>query len=202
MTDWLHYKAKNSFQWIGLDFVFRIRLYGIVIVVGVYFLPNILPSLYLVNMNQYAWALTFVLSCGILLWATLSYRKRRSNFKDKLSHHHYKHQNHRSKKSRWIVVYKVFISAPVTSFFCLVFIPALLQHFAPIHNIFVLIISAFIYPFEFMFIEGHSSRYFFWQTICCLWILLIIYVIRSFVFPVFICTVLAASQMYAKKQIL
>ncbi|MDD4615071.1 MAG: hypothetical protein PHI40_06690 [Caldisericia bacterium] len=201
MTDWLHHKAKTAFQWIGFDFVFRILVYGIFITLGILFLPRILPSLYLVNMNQYAWALTIVLSIGIVLWAVLSYRRRRSNYQDKLSHHHYKHKNHQAKKSRWITFYKVLISAPITAFFCLVFLPALLQHFAPIHNIFVLIVSAFIYPFEFVLIEGHSFRNFFWQSICCLWILMITYTIRSFVFPLFISTVLAASQLYSSKQI-
>jgi hypothetical protein len=64
-----------------------------------------------------------------------------------------------------------------------------------------LVVASFLYPLEFIFIEGHSSRHFFWQTIACLWILMITYVIRSFVFPVFMCMVLATSQLYAAKQI-
>jgi hypothetical protein len=201
MIDWLHKKAKTRLQWVLLDFFIRVISLVVLIALGIYFLPDIIPSLYIINMNSYAWILTIVLSLLIVAWGLYSYRFRKNNFQDKLSHHHYKTWNHKARKPIWISLYKIFISVPVTSFFCLVFLPALMLHFSPFHDILTLVIGSILYPLEFIFIEGHSARHFFWQTIACLWILMITYVIRSFVFPVFMCMIMSVSQLYASKRI-
>lgn len=201
MKTWYHRKVKNSWQWIGFDFLFRLLPFSLLIVLSYLFIPDIRGEFFLVNMNFYSWILTIVLCLIILVWSFLSQKRTENGYIHKLHHHHYKHLMKKNRKQTSVILYKILLSAPITSFFCFVLFPALLRHYLPFHDVFLIFPAALLFPLQNIFLEGHSGRNFFWQTFVSIWLIMFTYVIQSALFPLLISICLAFGQLYISKPI-
>ena len=199
MIDFIHNNAKNSWQWIGLDFSLRLIPFTLIIFLVIQFKPSILDNMYLSKMDLSGWTLLSVLTIFTLLWSFFSHYKKQENFKLKLKHHHYKYLASKKHNNSYVTIYKIFVSFPITFFFCFIFLPAIFQHFLPFPNIFILIASSIIYPIEYMFIEGHSARSFFFLLFVSIWLLFATYWLKSFLFIMLFGPVLSFSQTYTNK---
>jgi hypothetical protein len=201
MIDFIHKNAKNSWQWIGLDFSFRLIPFVLIMLLGIYAVPSILDHMYLSQMSLSGWFLLSISIIFILFLSFYSQYKKEQNLKMKLKHHHYKHLASRKHNNTRIAIYKIFISCPITVFLCFVFLPSIFQHFLPLPNIFALLVSSLAFPIEYIFFEGHSSKKFFFLVIASVWILFATYWLKSFLFIMLLSPVLSFSQIYLHKQL-
>ena len=199
MIDFIHKNAKNSWQWMGLDFSFRLIPMVLIIIFGSYSIPSILDNMYLTSLSFTGWTLLLVSSIFAISWGFVSHQNKKQNFKMKLKHHHYKHLVSRKHVKTNINIYKIFISCPLTIFFCFVFLPSIFQYFLPLPDIFALLFSSLAYPIEYIFIEGHSSKKFFFLLIASIWVLFATYWLKSFLFVMLLSPVLSFSQIYANR---